>query len=357
MKLGLQSTLFWLVIFGVSLDAAANPAVTNVIASQRTDGTGIVDVYYTLSGVANTAYVEVTFSDNNGANWNVIPTPSFLTGAIGSGIGNGTHQIAWDAPRDVAQVSWPSARARVTATELGNTININLPGGVPIEMVEIPAGTFQMGTGYDPPWHTSGVESPVHTVTLNYSFHMSKFEVTQAQWFAVMNGFPQSQPSANANLPVVYVSWNDIQTFLTALNGLGIGTYRLPSEAEWEYACRAGTTTRWSHGNEETGLENYAWYSANNTPNAAKVVGGKLPNPFGLYDMHGNVREWVQDWYHSSYTGAPSDGSAWEDPVGTYRVVRGGYWGRTATNVRSAYRYLYTPSYRNINYGFRLLRE
>jgi formylglycine-generating enzyme required for sulfatase activity len=170
-----------------------------------------------------------------------------------------------------------------------------------------------------------------------------------------MNGFPQSQPSGNVNLPVVYVSWNDCQAFLTAINGLGLGQFRLPTEAEWEYACRAGTDTRWSFGNDSAALGDYAWYSTN-SGNVAKIVGQKLPNSFGLYDMHGNVWEWVQDWYHSNYVGAPVDGSAWVDPVGTSRVLRGGSFSPSAVNCRSAYRSYYTPGRRNDNDGLRLLR-
>jgi hypothetical protein len=335
--------------------AAADLAVTSVVASQRTDGTGLVDVYYDLSGAGGPVVMNIAFSNDDGLHWNVLPTPSLLSGDIGPGIANGANKhIVWDPARDRAGVNWPNARARVTASELEGTITFMLPGGVPLEMVDIPAGGFQMGSIYDPPYSQIN-EAPPHTVTIDYGFQIGKFEVTQGQWYAVMNGFPQSQPSANVSLPVVYISWNDCQTFLTALNSLGLGTFRLPSEAEWEFACRAGTDTRWSFGNDEASLGDYAWYSMNGG-SAAHVVGQKLPNPLGLYDIHGNVYEWVQDWYHSGYAGAPVDGSAWEDPVDTYRVLRGGYFSYSAINCRSAARIPTTPDYRNSFIGLRLLR-
>jgi len=337
--------------------AHAGPVVSNVVASQRTDGTGLVDVYYTLSGASGPCMVSLAFSSDNGGNWNVLPTLSLLTGAFGTGVSNGNHHIVWDAPRDRHGVYWPNARARVTASLLGGTdsVSISGPTGATFEFVNIPAGSFTMGSS---PFSACSITSaqPQRTVTIDYDFQMGKYEVTQAQWYAVMLGFPQSQPATNPNLPVVNVSWNDITAFLTNINEMGLGNFRLPTEAEWEYACRAGTTTCWQHGDSESGLGDYAWYSANNTPSGAKVVGQKLPNAFGLYDMHGNVWEWVQDWYHSSYTGAPTDGSAWEDPVSTSRVLRGGSYYYSAANCRSADRHNNSPANRSTLNGFRLVR-
>jgi formylglycine-generating enzyme required for sulfatase activity len=335
--------------------AAADLALTNVVASQRTGGTGLVDVYYDLSGAGGPVVVDITFSNDDGVHWNVLPTPSLLSGDTGPGITNGANKhIVWDASRDRAGVNWPNARAHVIASELDTTITVMLPGGVPLEMVDIPAGSFQMGSIYDPPYSQDN-EAPAHTVTINYGFQIGKFEVTQVQWYAAMNGFPQIQPSADPNLPVIYISWYDCQAFLAALNGLGLGTFRLPTEAEWEYVCRAGTNSRWSFGNDEANLGDYAWYLTN-SGGVAHVVGQKLPNPFGLYDIHGNVWEWVQDWYHSGYAGAPVDGSAWEDPVGTSQMLRGGNFGSSAVLCRSAFRTYPSPDYRNDLSGLRLLR-
>jgi formylglycine-generating enzyme required for sulfatase activity len=180
-------------------------------------------------------------------------------------------------------------------------------------MVLIPAGTFMMGS------NKSDAEKPVHEVTFQEGFYMGKYEVTQAQYRAVTG----TNPSANKGCdecPVEVVGWNDVQGFIRRLNGMrGRFTYKLPSEAEWEYACRAGTT-----GDYAGNLDAMAWYGKN-SGNKTHPVGQKQPNALGLYDMQGNVWEWCQDWYHDGYSGAPTDGSAWMgggDPGN--RVIRGG---------------------------------
>ncbi|HOH49507.1 MAG TPA: formylglycine-generating enzyme family protein, partial [Candidatus Hydrogenedentes bacterium] len=159
------------------------------------------------------------------------------------------------------------------------------------------------------------------------------------------------------------------QAFITAVNahitttGQGPATLRLPSEAEWEYACRGGTQTRFYFGDslgvgdscEDDGERSqYMWYCGNNADYGSKPVGGKMPNGFGLHDMSGNVYEWCEDWWHSDYTGAPADGSAWVSPTASYRVLRGGNWGYNARSCRSANRHCYYPSYRYSSMGFRL---
>ncbi len=334
--------------------AAAAPIVSNVTASQRNDGTGVVEVNYTLSGATGPCMVSLTFSNDNGSNWNVLPTLSLISGAHGPGITNGNHQITWDVARDRANQYWPNTKAKVTASLLGgtSTVSISGPNGATFEFVNVPAGSFTMGSSVFASC-TGSSEQPTRTVNIGYDFQLGKFEVTQAQWYAVMLGFPEPQSSANPNLPVVNVSWNDIAAFIVELNELGLGTFRLPTEAEWEYACRAGSITCWQHGDAEAGLENYAWYNLSGSP---RTVGQKLPNAFGLYDMHGNVWEWVQDWYHANYTGAPSDGSVWEDPVGTSRVLRGGDYDFSAADCRSAIRGSGTPTARVLRFGFRLVR-
>ncbi|HNR36668.1 MAG TPA: formylglycine-generating enzyme family protein, partial [Candidatus Hydrogenedentes bacterium] len=323
---------FCLVISGGWV-ALADPVVSNVRASQRTDGSGQVDVYYDLSGAVGTAIVSLAFSNDNGVHWNIAPLQTLLSGDVGAGVANGSNRhIVWDAVRDRPEVLWPQARAKVTAADTGQTLTVTLPGDVLLEMVLIPSGSFTMGSPLDPGWSNTS-EAPQHTVTFAQPFYMGKFEVTQAQWWAVMGTAP-SQFTGNASLPVEYVSWNDCQAFITKLNTMGKGTFRLPSEAEWEYACRAGTNyTRWHFGNTEAELVNYAWYSTNSA-NKTHPVGEKLPNAFGLYDMHGNIWEWCQDWHHGNYEGAPTDGTAWEDPAGSYRVLRGGAWGHNSAGCR-----------------------
>jgi formylglycine-generating enzyme required for sulfatase activity len=186
------------------------------------------------------------------------------------------------------------------------------------------------------------------------SFAIGKYEVTQEQWFAVMG----TNPSAikGRTLPVEQVSWDDIQQFIAKLNQKTGQKYRLPSEAEWEYAARAGTTAEWSHGNDESKLGNYAWYGRTSGGNT-QAVGQKLPNAFGLYDMHGNVWEWTQDCWHETYAGAPTDGNAWTTGCAENgRVLRGGSWDFFPAGLRSANRSGGNPVYRNGNSGFRLAR-
>lgn len=222
----------------------------------------------------------------------------------------------------------------------------------------------------------SSAEGPVHTVTIGYDFYMGKHEVTQGQWLAMM-GTPPLHAGWNqysgygADYPAYSLSWNDVQTFIAAVNAhitatsQGPATLRLPSESEWEYACRAGTQTRFYFGDslggddscEDDGVRGqYMWYCGNNTSSGSRPVGGKLPNDFGLYDMSGNVREWCEDWYHSDYTGAPADGSAWllNPSMELSRVIRSGYWSDYALGCRSSNRFCYAPSGGNNTIGFRL---
>jgi len=224
----------------------------------------------------------------------------------------------------------------------------------------IPGGSFQMGS---PPSEEGrdDDESPQFEVTVK-QFNMQTTELTQFQWKQIMGYNPSC--FKGDNLPVEQVSWNDIQAFLRRLNRIDPGKhYRLPSEAEWEYACRAGSNTRfpWGDDNEYAALDLFSWtivgYTGQTYP-----VGQKLPNAWGLYDMHGNVYEWCEDWYHRSYAGAPVDGSAWLSPVGSQRIYRGGgsviqEWGYNARRCRSAYRSRGRPTIRYDDLGFRLVRE
>ena len=164
---------------------------------------------------------------------------------------------------------------------------------------------------------------------------MGKFEVTQAQWETVMGNNPSWFKGANR--PVEQVSWNDAQAFLKKLNAASV-QFRLPSEAEWEYAARAGTQTAYAFGDDPNQLGKYAWFD-DNSGNETHSVGQKKPNGFGLYDMHGNVWEWVADTWHDNYTGAPNDGSIW-GKLGDKKakVLRGGSWNFDPNNCRSANR-------------------
>jgi len=240
----------------------------------------------------------------------------------------------------------------VRAGYANEEISVDLPGGATMEFAWIEPGTFTMGSPESEPGRDDD-EGPLHEVTISRGFWLGKYEVTQAQWEGVM----ESNPSKNlgANLPVEQISWHSVQSFIRRLNeAAGDSLYRLPSEAEWEYAARAGTTTRWSFGDDENQLDDYAWYGGNNSPWGTKAVGSKRMNPWGLYDMHGNVYEWVQDWYggYSSASSVDPAGAA----AGSYRVIRSGFFARLARFVRSALRDGGDPSDQYDNVGVRLLK-
>jgi formylglycine-generating enzyme required for sulfatase activity len=254
------------------------------------------------------------------------------------------------------------------------TLTVDLPGGATMDFVYIRPGKFIMGSPFTEVGREND-EGPQREVTISRGFYLGKYELTQGQWQAVMGTTPWDgsisprisvylgYPAVifvqrDADNPAVYVSWDDAQALIARLNAAaGDSLYRLPTEAEWEYACRAGTTTRWSSGNDESPLKDYAWYSASILPNEwyAHRVGTKKANPWGLYDMHGNVWEWVQDRYGAF----PSNPQT--DPLGPAsgpsRVGRGGDFSRSASYTRSAYRVSYSPSSRYPNLGLRLLRR
>ena len=232
---------------------------------------------------------------------------------------------------------------------------LTFPEGM--EFVSIPSGSFEMGSPDSDP-ESWDIERPVHTVTLNYSFELMTTEVTQGMWEEVMGDNP-SFFTGDLNRPVEKVSWEDCQEFVDAMNDyFPDHEYRLPTESEWDYACRAGTTTRYYWGNDpdHTLIDQYAWYDENSGVTTHPVA-QKLPNAWGLYDMNGNVLEWCEDWYHDSYSGAPTNGSAWLYPAGYYRVLRGGSWDYQARYCRSTERYNSSPDDRSFNQGFRLARS
>lgn len=217
-----------------------------------------------------------------------------------------------------------------------------------IEFILIPAGEFSMGSA-----NGANDESPGHTVRISHAFYIGKYEVTQSQWEAVMGTNP-SQFKGESKRPVEQVSWEDAQEFVRKLNAKEGGTkYRLPPEAEWEYAARAGSTTAYSFGDDVTQLGEYAWYDQN-AGNTTHPVGQRKPNAWGLHDMHGNVWEWVQDWY-GAYTAETA-----ADPQGpsssSIRVFQGGRWVRHAGYCRAAYRGRARPGNRSGDLGLRLLR-
>ena len=215
-----------------------------------------------------------------------------------------------------------------------------LDNSIGIKLKLIPAGTFMMGSEYR---YTD--EIPLHEVRITKSFYLGVTEVTNAQWRRVMGGEPPSRWN-DADRPVEQVSWLEAVKFCRKLSEMpeersARRSYRLPTEAEWECACRAGTKTRWASGDVEKTLVDYAWFKTN-SGGQTHAVGQKKPNLWGLHDMHGNVWEWCSDWYEPY--AAPDEGSA--------RVYRGGSW--RDWDCRSAVRDGRAPSNRDRNLGFRL---
>ncbi len=218
-----------------------------------------------------------------------------------------------------------------------------------MELVWIPAGEFRMGsTGAKASDH----ERPVRTVRIVQGFWLGKYPVTQAEWERVMGSNPSRFDECGESCPVEQVSWNKAQELIESLNERSGGDrYRLPTEAEWEYAARAGTT-----GKRYGSLDEIAWYEGN-SGGRPHPVGRKAPNAWGLHDMLGNVFEWVQDCWHDDYAGAPSDGTAWTDGGDCQkRVLRGGSWYYLPRDLRSAFRSWDSTGNRYSFLGFRVAR-
>jgi formylglycine-generating enzyme required for sulfatase activity len=224
-----------------------------------------------------------------------------------------------------------------------------------MEFVTIPAGEFSMGCS---PGDTTcdGAERPPHIVQVTRAFQIGTFEVTQAQWMAVMGKNPSR--GGKPDYPVNWVSWLDVQEFLRILNARLDGWhYRLPTEAEWEYVARAGSTA--PHPGQ---LNEMAWYAVNNRLfGSTRAVGLKQPNARGVFDMLGNVWEWVEDWYSSGYYATVSASGMSASPrgpaSGTLKVVRGGSYCDNARFLRVSSRFCFAPDYRYLNVGFRCVRE
>jgi len=269
-----------------------------------------------------------------------------------------------EGPPNPSVVTDANLRAAITATGLAWRVKDT---ATQIEMVLIPPGTFNMGCSASQSYACSswGDENPVHQVTLTNAFYLGRYEVTQAQWQAEMGSNPSYFQSASTQVPqaqvpqrpVEQVSWNTIQGFLSQTG------MRLPTEAEWEYAYRAGTTTAF-HGytgqlsgtNADNLLGNIAWFNQQGGYQT-RVVGGKLGNGFGLHDMSGNVWEWVNDWWGSSYYSTSPSVNPQGPSSGTSRVLRGGGWFVNSYHCRASRRLSNVPDLSNIFFGFRVARN
>jgi formylglycine-generating enzyme required for sulfatase activity len=351
---------------------AQSPEVSNISYVQRSDQEGnltkMVDIQYDVDG-NRSMFVEFFFSPDGGDTFPVVCTA--VTGDAGPGVEYGVGKTAvWDASQDWDQNFTDRGRIMVKATygdqptgfpgldtngsgfghENPAPIHI-VPSADNLEMIWVEPGTFMMGQ--------VDVVEPVHEVTLTEGFYLGKFEVTQDQYQMVMannldelNATP-SYFDGYPNYPVEEVSYDDVQVFLSRLNNLESANipagwaYVLPTEAQWEYACRAGTNTNYSWGDDINASQANYNDSSNSRP---LNVGQYAPNPWGFFDMHGNVWEWTADWYETYPTGNPV-----VDPTGpasgSYRVGRGGSWYGAGPSLRSATR---TPSARNRTLGFRV---
>ena len=247
------------------------------------------------------------------------------------------------APNDRSVPTEPSlSPPKLETIELGN--------GITMEFVMVAPGTFMMGSTYESVG--AGDETPCHKVTLSRSFLLGKCEVTQEQWSQIMGSNPSR--FKGKKLPVETVSWNDCQHFLAKLSELSGRTFSLPTEAQWEYACRAGTATAWNSGEEAT-VPGSAWHDEN-SGGRTHPVGGKTPNAWGFHDLHGNIGEWCADWYASHYP--PDDAiDPKGPPSGDSKVVRGGAWGDNPSMLRSPSRNANGPDGANHGIGFRCVLE
>jgi formylglycine-generating enzyme required for sulfatase activity len=262
--------------------------------------------------------------------------------AVGCDDSTQTEQATEPVPADLPVIELPS---------ITNTIGMKFN--------KIPAGTFTMGSP-----ETEEGDEHQHKVTISKAFYMQTTEVTQGEWKALMGTEPwkdERYVKEGPNYPASYVSWDDAVAFCKKLSEREGKTYRLPTEAEWEYACRGGTETRWSFGDDEEDLGDYAWYAKNAwdiDEKYAHQVELKKPNAFGLYDMHGNVYEWCHDYYEADYYKQSPEKDPTGPTSGSSRVFRGGSWvSLTSRYTRSAHRNRVDADHRHYSGGFRLVRE
>ena len=249
-----------------------------------------------------------------------------------------------------------AATVKQTLTPAQLAVGDPIENSIGMVLVPIPAGEFLMGS---PETEPGRVDDEVqHQVTLTKPFLLGVHEVTQGQWQAVMGTTPwkgEKYVKEGDDYPATHVNWDDVVEFCRKLSEKEGLEYRLPTEAESEYACRAGTTTAYSFGDDTSELGEYAWYNVNTFgagQEYAHTVGQKRPNPWGLYDMHGNVWEWCSDWYEDYSSGSVTDPAG--PSSGSSRVLRGGSWSFDAEFCRSALRFRGNPSFRYYRYGFRV---
>ena len=265
-------------------------------------------------------------------------------------VGNHTLKLSKSGYSDYTKTITVSEgkTATVTATLTKGGGNANIGG---FDMVFVKGGTFTMGATAEQGSDANSDEKPTHSVTVS-DFYIGKYEVTQAQWRAVMGSNPSK--STGDNNPVEQVSWIDIQAFIKKLNTQTGKRFRLPTEAEWEYAARGGSKSKGYKYCGSNNIDDVAWYTSNSS-SKTHPVGQKTPNELGIYDMSGNVYEWCQDWF-GSYSSSPQTNPTGPSS-GSFRVLRGGGWCNFAGRCRVSHRNNYVPDRGNYNYGFRLVLE
>ena len=328
--------IFFLLLSVFTAVCSFGQTVSNVDAYQ--EGKNIIITYDTdKAGSVG----DVFCSTDGGRTWS---NPlRRVTGDVNKQVQAGSHRIVWDVL---------SEREKLAGANICFKVEVNsgrfMVNGVSFEMVRVEGGTFRMGATSEQEDEADSDEKPVHGVTLS-SYYIGKTEVTQALWQAVMGSNPSR--FEGSDLPVECVSWNDCQEFIQKLNRLTGRNFRLPTEAEWEFACRGGNNSRGYKYSGSNNLGSVAWYE-DNSGGQTHPVGTKAPNELGIFDMSGNVWEWCNDWY-GNYT-SNSQTNPTGSQSGSRRVRRGGGWFYYAGRCRSSNRDNYNPSNRYINLGLRL---
>ncbi|MBF0436470.1 MAG: formylglycine-generating enzyme family protein [Magnetococcales bacterium] len=309
----------------------------------------------------NTIKALITSSNLKGANSSTALDSSYRTKvkAIGTALAASAGKGGLNSTTVASALSSAKQQAVTASADTSNfspsSGSLTFTNSLGVKFQKIMAGGFTMGS----PTTESGRGSDEvqHAVTISKPFYLATTETTQKVWQTIMGSNPSFFSSCGSDCPVEQVTWSDVSAFITALNKQrpsGEGTYRLPTEAEWEYAARQGTTTAWSFGDGSSSLGTYAWFS-DNSQSTTHPVGQKKADSWGFYDIYGNVLEWVQDWYGDYGTGAQTDPSG--AATGVYRVARGGRWGDNPSNSRAAFRFSLAPAEKNPYLGFRLVME
>ncbi|MCQ2256581.1 MAG: formylglycine-generating enzyme family protein [Bacteroidaceae bacterium] len=299
-----------------------------------------VKISYELDKQAD---VQVAVSTDGGKTYSVPLT--HVTGGVGKGVAPGKNTIIWDVLSEREKLVGEKICFRVSAESGKQSFTVK---GVTFDMIRVDGGKFTMGATSEQGNDAQSDEKPAHNVTLN-SYYIGKTEVTQELWQAVMGSNPSHFKGSKK--PVENVSWDDCQKFISKLNSLTGKRFRLPTEAEWEFAARGGTKSRGYKYSGSDNIFSVAWYT-DNSGGTTHEVAQKVSNELGIYDMSGNVYEWCQDWYGSYSSSSQTNPTG--PASGSYRVYRGGSWSSNAWNCRSANRFKDSPGYGGYILGLRL---